>query len=315
MHFIPFINVSGVIYLHKKEMKERQDIPVYSIDGLMRRLPAVSKEEDSNFLVFDINTIPAVFREPNPFRNGFYVVGFIFEGSLRLKVDFNTFHITSNTVFFGTPGQVVSSTYNVEQGMGILFKKEFLMRQGSLAWLRSLPVFHRFHSAPVLHISNLQSSRIVTFLESMLEEYNHERPFKYDTIKSYLYLTLVSLSRKYTETEGPSEHEDNHYVHRFESLIDQHYKEIRSVKDYAEMMFTTPQNLNRVIKSTTGKTASDLINERLLIEIKRNLIFTTKSSEEIAYELNFHDNSYFIKYFKKSMGITPKGYRQMKGKE
>ena len=87
------------------------------------------------------------------------------------------------------------------------------------------------------------------------------------------------------------------------------------MKDYAEMMFMTPQNLNRVIKKTTGKTASDLISERLLIEIKRNLIFTKKRSEEIAYELNFHDNSYFIKYFKKAVGITPKEYRQMKLRE
>jgi len=64
----------------------------------------------------------------------------------------------------------------------------------------------------------------------------------------------------------------------------------------------------------TGLTASELINKKILIEVKRFLIFTNNSIEEIAYSFNFYDHSYFTKYFKKATGMTPKKYRESRKK-
>ncbi len=285
------------------------DIPLLKINSLAKDISS-SSLENSNFSIFRAKEAPQRLRHGDPFRNDFYALAFILKGSVDFTVDFKTYKLSGNTVLFITPGQVLSTTDNIEDGFGILFKKEFLMRQGSFKWLQSLPMYHRFHSEPWIDLDNTFSEQLSYYLHAMLEEAANNKDYKYDAIKSYLILTLIQLTRLYKETKKNGHTESNHIILQYESFIDQHYKDIRSVKEYADMLFMTPQNLNRICKKTTGKSASDLINEKLLIEIKRHLIFTAKSIEEIAYMHNFYDNSYFTKYFKKAVGKTPTEFRK-----
>lgn len=65
-----------------------------------------------------------------------------------------------------------------------------------------------------------------------------------------------------------------------------------------------------MVKAITGRTSTDLVNEKKVLEIKRLLMFTDLSVTEISEELNFSDQSYFAKYFKKIVGLSPKQYRE-----
>lgn len=286
-----------------------KDIPLLKINTLIQSMGTGIHNGD-NFSIFEVKDTPERLKHKNPFRNDFYAIIFILKGTLKLVVDFNHYTITPGMIYFVTPGQVVSTTSSIaEEGFGIMFKKDFIMRQGATKWLQELPMFHRVHSAPYLNMSFASNERLTFHIQEMLNEYQSNEPYKYDAIKSNLILTLVYLSRLYKSEQGEEHKENNHAILRFESLIDEHYQEIKSVKEYAEMLYMTPQNLNRITKKVTGKNASDLINEKVLIEIKRHLLFTDKSIEEIAYQLNFFDNSYFTKYFKKATGMTPKAFR------
>ncbi len=284
------------------------DIPLLQINNLIHDLSGNSKD-NANFSIFEIKDTPDRLIQGDPFRNDFYALIFVTKGELNLNVDFNTYRITNEMVFFVSPGQVSSTVDKAEEGFGMMFKKEFLMIQGSSKWLQDLPLFHRFHSNPFVNISNTNAKDLSKYLNEMLIEYRHDNQYKFDAIKSNLILTLIYLSRRYKSVMKVEDKEQNHTILRFESLIDQHYQDIKTVKEYAEMLFMTPQNLNRITKKMTGKSASDLINEKVLIEIKRHLLFTNSSIEEIAYHLNFYDNSYFTKYFKKATGMTPKAFR------
>lgn len=93
-------------------------------------------------------------------------------------------------------------------------------------------------------------------------------------------------------------------------LIDQHYKEKKLTKEYAAMLYVTPNHLNALTKDVTGSSAGELIRERILLEAKRLIINAKMTIAEIALELDFTDNSYFSKFFKKYVRATFEMFRK-----
>lgn len=99
-------------------------------------------------------------------------------------------------------------------------------------------------------------------------------------------------------------------LRNFQKLIDQNYKEKKLTKDYAALLYVTPNHLNALSKDVTGRSAGELIRDRILLEAKRLLINAKMTVSEIAAELDFIDNSYFTKFFKKYEGVTPEAFRK-----
>ena len=90
----------------------------------------------------------------------------------------------------------------------------------------------------------------------------------------------------------------------------QHYIDVKLPKDYAELLYITPNHLNAVCKDVLGLSAGEVIRNRTLLEAKRLLTNPRLNISEIAFNLNFSDNSYFTKFFKKIEGITPEEFRK-----
>ncbi len=76
------------------------------------------------------------------------------------------------------------------------------------------------------------------------------------------------------------------------------------------MLFVTPNHLNALSKHVTGKPAGELIRDRVILEARRLLVNTGTTIAEVASELEFEDNSYFSKFFKKYTGQTPEAFRK-----
>ncbi|QDK77573.1 helix-turn-helix domain-containing protein [Spirosoma sp. KCTC 42546] len=96
----------------------------------------------------------------------------------------------------------------------------------------------------------------------------------------------------------------------FRQLLTRHILSKRTVNEYADLLAVTPNHLNKCVKETTGKPASVLIAEMLLLEAKVLLGQPGLSISEIAYRLSFDDLSYFARFFKKHTGLNPTNYRQ-----
>jgi len=99
-------------------------------------------------------------------------------------------------------------------------------------------------------------------------------------------------------------------LRNFRRLIDQHYLSIKLPKEYADLLYVTPNHLNALCQDLLGKTAGELIRDRILLGAKRLLTNADMTVAEIAYNLNFQDNSYFNRFFKKYVGITPDDFRK-----
>lgn len=97
---------------------------------------------------------------------------------------------------------------------------------------------------------------------------------------------------------------------RFRTLVEENYRQRWSIADYAASMGISESRLNRICRSFTRKTAFEVVQDRILLEAQRYLVYTAAPISEIAYELGFNDPAYFCRFFKKKTGRTAKAFRQ-----
>ena len=98
-------------------------------------------------------------------------------------------------------------------------------------------------------------------------------------------------------------------LEKLRNLIDEHMRHRWNVAQYAEQLGISPGQLSRLTRESLGKSSMDLINERVLIEAQRELIYTNASIKQIADGLGFEDESYFGRFFRKHLGMSPQAYR------
>lgn len=95
------------------------------------------------------------------------------------------------------------------------------------------------------------------------------------------------------------------YVQKFLRLVRDNYRSQRAISFYAEQMFISPKYLSLIIKEATGKSAGEWIDDYVIQEAKNMLRYSGKNVQQIAYELNFSNQSSFGKYFKNITGMSP----------
>ncbi|MHC0446528.1 helix-turn-helix domain-containing protein [Flavobacterium sp. 3-218] len=107
-----------------------------------------------------------------------------------------------------------------------------------------------------------------------------------------------------------SQQADVQFLRKFSKLVEQHYRTLHTVADYADLLFVTPKNLSKKIGLVSKRTPNDIIKERIVLEGKRLLAHTQMTVKEIAYSLNYEDDAYFIRFFTKNTGLSPISFRK-----
>jgi len=127
---------------------------------------------------------------------------------------------------------------------------------------------------------------------------------------AYLTVLLTYLSRLYKEQfKDNNISADKLLLKNFQAKINECFRELREVGDYASRLHISAGHLSEVVKMQSGKPAIKHIHERLVLEARRLLFHTNNSLKEIAFDLGFSDSSYFNRFFKRETGVTPAGYR------
>lgn len=124
---------------------------------------------------------------------------------------------------------------------------------------------------------------------------------------------FILVNRNISSSQNQTANKHNYLVLRnFEKLIEQNFTTKRLPKEYAELLFVTPNHLNALCNQIVGKSAGDIIRNRVLLEAKRLLVNSNQNISEIAWQLKFEDNFYFANFLKKYEGVTPDEFRKLK---
>lgn len=127
---------------------------------------------------------------------------------------------------------------------------------------------------------------------------------------TYQVLTLVIRRQKDMPEAKPSRSRRTAYVNEFMRMVHEHHVRERSVAFYAGKLFISPKYLSLIIKETTGRSATEVIDSFVILEAKNLLRFSGKNIQQVAYELNFPNQSSFGKYFKHLTGMSPSEYQR-----
>jgi AraC family transcriptional activator of pobA len=149
-------------------------------------------------------------------------------------------------------------------------------------------------------------------IDQMLAEFRYPQVGRAIVFDALLRTLLIHVLR-HKKIEGIKQTTHSHQrtiLNRYRTLIETHYKQRWTVTNYAAEMCMTESKLNRICKNFTQKSAFEVVQDRILLEAQRYLIYTNASLDEISYDLGLNDAAYFCRYFKKRMGITPRAFKK-----
>ncbi len=248
-----------------------------------------------------------------PHGHDFYLVLLITKGSGSHYIDHKTYKVEPGTFFIVSPGQVHCwDLSNQTDGYVMFFKKEYFLLDFNHDKLTKLPFLKSSSSVPYLKLNDGEFDVFKDLCVKINLEYQNGKYKHHEMIRLFLNVLFVELSRVYERDKGERTvySYDLMQLNRFEILIDEYFKEHRSLICYAEEMNISLKQLSYLCKKTIGKKPSEIILDRIVLEAKRLIVHTDLSISSIASELNYSDNSYFTRFFKKECGVTPDQYRQ-----
>jgi len=262
--------------------------------------------------VFDANRH---FKVEYPHRHDFFEVLYLAKGSGMHVIDSNKYEIKPPCVFFMSPGQAHKlELSNDVEGYIFIFTAEFyLINSSNQNRLLEFPFFFTLNqnNPPLLLKTHTDIEFLETLFKRGVNEISKTQEFSHEMLRSILELILVTCSSLYDSNEPIIQKGKGQIlVKRFFQLVEENFKNNLSVNDYAQILAITPNHLTQTVKLLTGKTSNEVIQSKQVLEVKRLLIHTNLGVTEIANLLNFSDQSYFTKFFKKIAGLTPLQYRQ-----
>lgn len=256
-------------------------------------------------------------KEPDtPHRHNYYTVLLVLDAEGSHFIDFNEYFIEKNQVYFVSPGQVHQIIEKRQSnGYVMTFGQEFLASSNIPdGFLKGMEFFIGFGESPPLQLNNKKVEKLKAYCEEMLDLYSNNIKYKQQAIGSLLQLFLIRCDNLCTLDQDNSHamHSRQTLFSDFRQKVDEDYKSQHGINFYADKLYVSADHLTRVIKSITGKSAKEFIQDRIITEAKRELYFTDKSSKEIGYELGFTEPAHFSSFFKNCTGSTPGQFRKKK---
>ncbi|WNJ17068.1 helix-turn-helix domain-containing protein [Pontibacter sp. G13] len=250
-----------------------------------------------------------------PHRHDFYTLMWIHRGQGRHIIDFQDFELGERQVYFVSPGQVHQLIEEAPtDGWALTFSEEFLDRNHiDPDFIADLNLFRSYGVSPPLEVPTAQVSSMDGWIKGMEHWCETDSPLADQAIGAYLKLMLIQCHQICPSpplAEHPQHHAGISILKQFRELVERHIRQQHQVAFYAEQLAITPDHLNKTIKSLIGKSAKSYLQDRIIIDAKRQLRFSDDTTKQIGYSLGFSDPAYFSHFFKKCVGVSPVQFRK-----
>lgn len=303
-------------------MNEQQDITDISLDTLLDNFER--RKEDFRYndclitskICLDKKVRRQLFRKP--IRLNASLIILCSKGSISLTSNQTRYTLSEHAMFINNPTAIIQGEAYEDAEIYVAMWPDMFMQQISVDIKLMTGLLLKVDKNRLLYLDDKEWNDIMrSFVDICTEETYRSDKFTGEIIRSELRLLIYRICRvidHYTDISDMTPKllpHDRHerYYERFMQVLSRHYMQERSVEFYAEQLNLTPKYLTTVIRKASGRTATDWINGFVILEAKNLLKYSALSIQEIAYRLNFPNQSFFGKYFKNHTGQTPSAYR------
>jgi len=289
----------------------------------MKEIPKISfLKTTKTEIEFEIFTFNSLFSRQNklkhpldlPHKVDFYHILFITKGKGLHYIDLRPYEYHEGSILFISKGQVQAFEVNPDNdGFLILFTEAFLSKNLIHSEILSLYRLYNYHlHLPVIQPNQTGINVFNVIISEIYKEYNHPDEFAKEEILRLLLKLLLLKAERIKRTLIPQEKNSEWFIRFavFQNRLEKHISETRNAKEYAEMMAISYKHLNEICKSVTGSTTKEIIDNYLILEIKRYLAVSDISVKELTYQLGFDEPTNFVKFFKKHPGQSPVQFRK-----
>ncbi|MFK8008357.1 MAG: AraC family transcriptional regulator [Saprospiraceae bacterium] len=257
-------------------------------------------------------------RDNTPFWIDFHEIFIVTSGSGVFLLDDENINFSKGTILLLPPNkwrQWKKIKGNLD-GYFLIFEEEFMSNffNDRLFLFR----FHYFYNNAKPSFIQIAPNKFSDFLTRIMEVRKELGRLNTDSehfLRAILYYILISINRYYQEQfDVKEEFFENNLTLRFRKLLEKEIRNFHDISYYADTLQVSKSHLNKTVKESLGRSTSQVIKERLLIEAKRSLLYSSSNVSEISYDLNFSEPANFNRFFKKMTSLTPKEYRLQNSK-
>ncbi len=266
---------------------------------------------ENDFALSDNKIVTSDF--DHPFKPDVTMAIICIHGTIKGTIDLKPFTAKAPCLFIALSGQIIQYEYISKDfsGSHIMMSDRFLNNL-AIDIKESVPLFISVHDNPWIPLNDEELESIVEFYTMMQKTVRaSENPHRMEIVKHLTQAFFYSSGYNYYKLPAIEERSKKDILaENFLALVKSNFKERRGMEFYADKLCLTPKYLSKVIKENTGKSANEWIDNYVILEARALFRSTNMTVQQVSDELNFPNQSFFGKYFKRHTGESPKAYRK-----
>lgn len=163
-----------------------------------------------------------------------------------------------------------------------------------------------------LRKSDAQVKAVSSILRAALDEFASGGAARDKALSAYAEIIAIWFARaslRRAAADAVSGHPRTNLIRRFVEMVEATYQDHQPLTDYAKALGVSVPHLTRTCRQVVGRSAAQIIQDRLMIEARRDLVYSALPISQIAFRLGFSDPAYFTRFFTSRAGVSPSVYR------
>jgi len=244
----------------------------------------------------------------------YYKIIWAKDKDLMLAIDGYHLNIKKNHLLFCTPLNRLNIEPYTQGAVSYIFNRDFycirdhdseVSCNGYLFFGSSIP--------PIIELTENEQKSFNLLFMFFEEEFENKDLIQGEMLMVLLKRLLIMSARLARKTLPIPDLANSKLdlIREFNLLVEMHFREKHKVIDYADLLHKSPKTLSNVFLKYYNKSPLQVINERIILEAKRLLMYSDKKIQQITYELGYEEMGHFSKFFKKHTGYSPKKYKEI----
>jgi AraC family transcriptional activator of pobA len=247
-----------------------------------------------------------------PHKHDFYEILWIIDGTSKHTIDYKKYVIEADTLFFISPGQLhLFEEWQDIKGYCIIFTEQFFLQifQNKNV-LFELSYLDNLHETPFVKLNNHDKLILQPIVDLLYQEAKNVSPSS-EVIQALILIFLRKIQPVFSFNHYQTTKQHEVFVFKkFKHLVETQFEKNIPISQYASQLNISSHYLNALVKAVCGKTSTEIIKERTILEAQQLLHFSELTISQIADQLGFEDSSYFARFFKKQVGLSPFDFRK-----